>query len=145
MSRDDEFLKRMAARKAQSEQATVDEKTAAGMREFAAAIGRGEVHPLDRFRREVKIGQYLTVHRIHDVVYEVVDIKTPIDPRVPLGVLVVEVSTQYTIQVMANQQNDDFMIVGARAVADAKGSSDPPPNGNGPERASAPTDDGGSS
>jgi len=88
-------------------------------RAFAAAVSQGQAAALDRLGRPVRQGDLVLWHPPDDLIFEVLGVSVPLDPRMPPGVLTMTLGVTVPVNVQANTPVRPLLHVG-RVPAEAE-------------------------
>ena len=105
---------------------------------FARDLNSGKTAMLDRFGAKVEPGDYVLYRPMHDLIFEVVDVKPSLDLQHPVGTLTVVMQCSTDVQFMASMRAMTLIKCGMRAKDDAAAADITPPGTNAPHE--PPTD-----
>jgi len=105
---------------------------------FARDLSAGRAAMLDRFGAKVEPGDYVLYRPMHDLIFEVTDVKPSLDLQYPVGTLTVVLHCETNVQFMASQRAMTMVKCGTRAKDDPTVTDITPPGTNAPHE--PPTD-----
>ncbi len=85
-------------------------------RAFGAAVRDGLVSALDRFGQPITAGTLVLYRSNVDVVFQVLDVKPVLDPRVPTGAVTLVLAVEIPLTVPVRQPIVTLVKIGARPV-----------------------------
>ena len=98
---------------------------------FAAALAAGDAHavPRDRFGVAIKAGMKVLYRPNVDMIFDVVDVRPVLDPRMPPGIATIVLQAAAPVTARVGQPLVSMIVIATDAPKDGA-TQDPPPSGD---------------